>query len=168
MSNVKFKGETIKITGNGPEVGEVASNFSFVKDDLSEGKLYDFEGKSKVIIAFPSIDTGVCQAEARKFNEKLNGKGDVVGLIVARDLPFAMKRFCSAEGLDTIVNASDFRYNDFADKYNLLMDSGPLKGLFTRAVLVVDKNNKVVYKEIVEEVTEEPDYAAAMNAVESL
>lgn len=168
MSNIKFKGDPINVSGNIPSVGDTAEDFSFVKDDLSEGSLADYKEKIKVIIAVPSLDTGVCQNEARKFNEKLNGKDNVVGLVVSKDLPFAMKRFCGAEGLDTIVNASDFRYDDFASQYNLEMTDGPLKGLLARVVFVLDKNNKIVYKEEVDDITHEPNYDAAMEAVEKI
>lgn len=168
MSNIKFKGDPINVSGKIPNVGDTAADFSFVKDDLSEGSLADYNDKIKVVIAVPSLDTGVCQKEARAFNEKLNGNDKVVGLVVSKDLPFAMKRFCGAEGLETVVNASDFRYNDFASQYNLEMTDGPLKGLLARVVFVLDKNNKIVYKEEVDDITHEPNYAAAMEAVEKI
>lgn len=168
MSNIKFKGDPINVSGKIPRVGEKAEDFTFVKDDLTEGSLADYNGKIKVIMAVPSLDTGICQNEARAFNEKLNGKDGVVGLVVSRDLPFAMKRFCGAEGLDTIISASDFRYNDFASQYNAEMIEGPLKGLLARIVFVLDKDNNIVYKEEVDDITHEPDYNAAMEAVEKL
>ncbi|MEX2380696.1 MAG: thiol peroxidase [Vicingaceae bacterium] len=168
MSNIKFDGDPINVSGEIPAVGSKAEDFTFVKEDLKEGSLADYEGKVKVIIALPSIETGVCQKEARLFNEKLDGKDGVVGLVVSRDLPLAMKRFCSAEGLDTIVSASDFRYNDFASQYNVEMIEGPFKGLLARVVFVLDKNNIIVYKEEVDDISHEPDYEAAMEAVEKL
>ena len=160
MSNIKFKGDPINVSGKIPGVGKKAEDFTFVKEDLTEGSLADYNGKIKVIMAVPSLDTGICQNEARAFNEKLNGKDG--------DLPFAMKRFCGAEGLDTIISASDFRYNDFASQYNAEMIEGPLKGLLARIVFVLDKDNNIVYKEEVDDITHEPDYNAAMEAVEKL
>jgi thiol peroxidase len=168
MSNIKFKGDPIEVSGKIPSVGSKAEDFTFVSDDLKEGSLANYEGKIKVIMALPSLDPGICQKEARAFNEKLNGKDGVVGIVVSRDLPFAMKRFCAAEGLDSIVSASDFRYNDFASQYNAEMIEGPLKGLLARVVFVVDKDNTIVYKEEVDDITHEPNYEAAMHAVEKL
>lgn len=168
MSNIKFKGEPIQVSGQIPEVGAKAEDFSFVKQDLSEGSLSDYENKVKVIIALPSLDTGICQMETRAFNEKLDAKDGVVGLVVSRDLPFAMKRFCAAEGIESIVPASDFRYSDFASQYNAEMIDGPLKGLLARIVLVIDQNNEIKYKEEVDDITHEPNYDEAMKAVDSL
>jgi len=168
MSNIKFKGDPITISGKIPNVGDKVADFSFVKDDLSEGSLADYNGKAKVIMALPSLDTGICQKEARVFNEQLKGNSNVVGLVVSKDLPFAMKRFCASEGIENVVNASDFRYNDFGSQYNVEMTSGPLKGLFARVVMVVDKDNKIVYKEEVDDITHEPNYDAAKAAVDQL
>ena len=111
MSSIKFNGDPIEVSGVIPGVGDKAEDFSFVKDDLSEGSLADYGNKVKVIMALPSLDTGICQKEARAFNEQLKDNDKVVGLIVSKDLPFAMKRFCASEGIENVVNASDFRYN---------------------------------------------------------
>ena len=168
MSNIKFKGDPIEVSGTIPNVGDKASDFTFVKDDLSEGSLADFEGKKKVLIIVPSLDTGICQMEAKAFNKQMEGREDTVGLMISKDLPFAMKRFCASEGLETIINASDFRYNDFASQYNVEMTNGPLKGLFARVVLVLDKDNNITYKEEVDDITHEPNYDAAKAAVEAI
>ena len=168
MSNIKFKGDPIEVSGAIPKVGDKAADFTFVKDDLSEGSLADFEGKKKVLIIVPSLDTGICQLEAKAFNQQMEGKDDTVGLMISKDLPFAMKRYCASEGLETIVNASDFRYNDFASQYNVEMTTGPLKGLFTRVVLVLDQDNNITYKEEVDDITHEPNYDAAKAAVEAI
>ncbi|MEQ8910595.1 MAG: thiol peroxidase [Vicingaceae bacterium] len=168
MSNIKFKGDPIKVSGTIPSVGDTAEDFTFVKEDLSEGSLSDYNGKNKVLIAVPSLDTGICQAEARAFNEKLGKKEGVVGLIVSKDLPMAMKRFCASEGIEDVVSASDFRYNDFASQYNVEMIDGPLKGLLARVVFVLDKDNVIQYKEEVDDITHEPDYDKAMEALEKL
>jgi len=168
MSNIKFGGEPVEVSGRIPEVGEKAEDFSFVKEDLSDGSLSDYQGKTKVIIAIPSIETGVCQKEARTFNEQLNDLENVVGLVVSKDLPFALKRFCEAEGLNDVIAISDFRYNDFGNQYNLEMTSLAFKGLFARVVFVLDGNNNIVYKEEVGEIGHEPNYEAAMAAVKKL
>lgn len=168
MSDIKFKGSPIEISGAIPEVGSKMEDFTFVKDDLSEGKLTDYDGKVKVVMALPSLDTGICQKEARAFNEQLNGNDKVVGLIVSKDLPFAMKRFCASEGLENIVNASDYRYNDFGNQNNVEMTNGPLKGLYARVVMVLNGENEITYKEEVDDITHEPNYDAAKNAVGQL
>lgn len=168
MSSVNFKGNPVSLSGNIPTVGTQAPDFTFVKADLSEAKLSDFADKIKVIIAVPSLDTGVCNAETRRFNQLLGSKENVVGIVISKDLPFAMKRFCETEGVQNIVTASDFRYNAFGKAYNSDMIEGPLKGLSSRAVFVVDKNNEIKFVELVSEVTAEPVYEAIISAVDSL
>lgn len=168
MSSVKFKGNAIALNGSIPTNGSPALDFTFVKADLSEGKLSDYSNKTKVIIAVPSLDTGVCNAEARRFNQLLGAKADVVGIVISKDLPFAMKRFCETEGVANIVTGSDFRYHEFTAKYNTEMIEGPLKGLSSRAVFVVDKNNVIQFVELVEEVTTEPNYDSILAAVEKI
>lgn len=168
MNQIKFKGEAIDIKGKPLDVGSKAEDFTFVKEDLSEANFYDYKNSIKVIIAVPSLDTGVCQKETRRFNEELQQKKDVVGIVVSKDLPFAMKRFCSNEGIENVISASDFRYSDFSNEYNLEMVNGPLKGLLARVVYVVDKDNNITYAEFVNEITDEPDYTAAMSEVNSL
>ena len=169
MSSVKLKGTPYSIKGDIPAAGMPALDFTFVKADLSEASLFDdFDGKIKVLIAVPSLDTGVCQMETRKFNEQLSGKSNVVGIVVSEDLPFAMKRFCEADGIKNVVIASDYRYRDFINEYNTEILSGPMKGLSARAVFVVDKNNKIRYSELVPEIGQEPQYEKALAVVESL
>ena len=168
MTKVNFNGQPVQISGNIPAKGEKAEDFSFVKEDLSDANLSDFKGKIKVIMALPSLDTGICQKEARAFNQKLSGMEGVVGIIVSKDLPMAMKRFCSAEGISNVITASDFRYNDFSSQYNVDMTEGPLKGLMARVVWVLDKENNITYTEIVDDITHEPNYENAINAVQEL
>lgn len=165
MTSFKFHGDPVQIKGNPLKQGDKAEDFTFVKEDLSEGSLSDYDNKVKVIMAVPSLDTGVCQKEAKKFNEELKNHQEVVGLVVSKDLPFAMKRFCSNEGIENVISASDFRYGDFSNEYNLEMVDGPLKGLLARTVYVLDKNNNITYAEFVNEVSDEPDYTSAMNEV---
>lgn len=114
---------------------------------------------------FPSIDTGVCATSVRRFNKEAAALKDTVVLCISKDLPFAQGRFCGAEGIDNVVTLSDFRSNDFAEKYGVLLADGALKGLFARSVVVVDENGKVVYNQLVNEITEEPDYQAALKAI---
>jgi len=145
------------------------SDFTFVKKDLSEASLYDdFDGKVKVLIAVPSLDTGVCQMETRKFNEALSQREGVVGIVVSKDLPFAMNRFCEAEGIENVIIASDFRYSDFINEYNTEILRGPFKGLSARAVFVLDQENVIRYSELVPEIAHEPEYDAALKVVDEL
>jgi len=168
MTSVKFKGNPVTIQGDIPQKGQKAEDFKFVKDDLSEGTLYNFDNKIKVILAVPSLDTGVCATETKKFSQKLSGKSSVEGVVISKDLPFAMKRYCETQGVDNITNASDFRYNDFGNKYNTDMNDGPLKGLSSRAVFIIDGENIIQYAELVPEITQEPEYDKALEVVERL
>ncbi len=167
MNTTNFKGNPVKLAGNVPAKGETAPDFSYVREDLSEKSLKDHGSKVKVIIAVPSIDTGICQMETRQFNKELSGHVGVVGIVVSKDLPFALKRFCAAEGIENVEIASDFRGN-FASNYNTLMIDGPLKGLSARVVMVLDSKNVIQHVEIVDDITHEPDYSGTMKAVEGL
>jgi thioredoxin-dependent peroxiredoxin len=157
MATTNFKGNPVNLNGELPAVGIKAPDFTLVKGDLSEVKLSDFAGKKLIINIFPSIDTGVCAASVRNFNKVASEKGITV-LCVSKDLPFAQSRFCGAEGLNDVITASDFRYNNFATDYGVLEIDGPLKGLTARAVVVLDENGVVTYTELVPEITEEPNY----------
>jgi thiol peroxidase len=164
MNQTKFKGNPVNLNGDVLNVGDTAPDFTYVKEDLSEGTLYGNGASKKVIIAVPSLDTGVCQMETRQFNQKLGGKDGVKGIVVSKDLPFAMKRFCAAEGIEDVEIASDFR-GAFAETYKTLMTDGPLKGLSARVVFVVDGDNKIVYREVVDDITHEPNYDAVLDAL---
>ena len=164
MATTKFKGTPVNTNKALPEVGAKAPEFNLVAADLSEKSLKDFAGKTVVLTVNPSYDTGVCQAAARKFNSELSAKSGVAVLMISADLPFAQKRFCTAEGIDGIVPLSSFR-SSFASDYGLELVDGPLKGLTARAVLVLDKSGKVQYTELVPEITTEPNYEAALGAV---
>lgn len=168
MPTVTHKGNIVNLKGNLPKPGEKAPDFTFVGTDLSEQTLYGLGDKIKVILAVPSLDTGVCAMETRKFNEHLASRDNIVGLVVSKDLPFAMKRFCETDGIKNIVSASDFRYNEFGTKFNSDMVDGKLKGLSSRAIFILDKNNTIKYVELVPEITQEPDYANALKAIESI
>lgn len=169
MSFVTLKGTRFPIADDIPAVGLTASDFTFVKKDLSEGTLYDdYDGKIKVLIAVPSLDTGICQMETRRFNQELEKREGVTGLIISEDLPFAMNRFCEAEGLEKVTIASDYRYRDFIQEYNTEILKGPMKGLSARAVFVLDADNKIQYSELVPEIAQEPQYEEALAVVDKL
>lgn len=164
MADITFKGGAAKSVGTLPEVGSELKDFNLVSTDLSEKSLADYKGKKVVLSIFPSIDTGVCQAAARKFNEAASSLQNTVVVNVSRDLPFALNRFCAAEGLNNVENLSDFR-GSFGEDYGVTLEDSPLKGLLSRAVVVADENGKVVYTEQVPEITQEPNYDAALSAV---
>ena len=158
MATVTFKGSEVKTNGSLPAVGTTAPDFKLVGAGLNEISIADFKGKRVVLNIFPSIDTGVCAASVRNFNKLAAATDNVVVICVSKDLPFAASRFCGAEGLDKVITASDFRYNNFATDYGVLMTDGPLAGLMARSVVAFDENGKVVYNQLVPENTEEPNY----------
>lgn len=162
MSTTAFKGSPVRLSGSFIEIGAVAPSFHLVKGDLGEYTLQDVAGKYVVFNIFPSLDTGVCATSVRKFNKLAAGLPNTVVLAVSRDLPFAQGRFCSAEGIENVIPLSDFRSAEFGKAYGVLMEDGPLKGLLARAVVVVNPEGKVVYTELVPEITTEPDYEAAL------
>jgi thiol peroxidase len=161
MAKITLKGNAINTLGKLPEEGSVAPDFKVVKQDLSETTLADYKGKRIVLNIFPSIDTGVCATSVRKFNEKAASLKNTVVLCISADLPFALGRFCGAEGISNVVTASTFR-SKFGLQYNLTIIDGPLSGLLSRAVVVIDEAGTVVYTEQVPEITQEPDYDAAL------
>jgi thiol peroxidase len=159
MANITLRGNPVETSGELPKVGAAAPDFSLLKQDLSRASLKDFPGK-KVLNIFPSIDTPVCAASVRKFNQLVADKGGTV-LCISEDLPFAFKRFCGAENIDKVVTLSAFR-TKFAEDYGIEMKSGPLSGLHARSIVVLDENNKVLYTELVPEIAQEPNYDAAL------
>lgn len=165
MASVTFKGTPVRLGGELPKVGEPAPEFGGVKGDLSVAHLSDFKGKRVIINVFPSLDTPVCAASVRRFNAEAASLDNTVVLCLSKDLPFAQSRFCTTEGLDRVIPLSEFRCKCFPEKYGLVMEEGPLKGLFARAVLVVDETGTVIYGQLVPEVTDEPDYEAALSAL---
>jgi len=162
MANITFKGGEIHTQGNLPSVGDVAPDFKLTGGDLSEKSLTDFKGKRIILNIFPSIDTGTCAASVRKFNEKAAGLDNTVVLCISKDLPFAQGRFCAAEGLENVVTLSEYKDSNFSEAYKLKIEDGPLAGLLSRAVVVVDEEGKVVYTEQVAEIADEPDYDKAL------
>ncbi len=161
MTEIKLKGKAINTSGTIPKKGAKASDFALVKQDLSEVNLSTFGNKKKVLNIFPSLDTGTCAMSVRQFYKKIPNSKELVVLNISKDLPFAQKRFCDAEGLANVESLSAFR-SSFAKDYGLEIAEGPLKGLCSRVVIVLDENNKVIYSEQVPEITQEPDYDAVL------
>ena len=158
MATVKFKGSDVHSSGKLPEIGSTAPDFMLVDAGLQEIHLSDYKGKRVLLNIFPSLDTSTCAASVRKFNKWVSEKDNIVVLCISKDLPFAQSRFCGAEGLENVITASDFRYNTFANDYGVLLTDGPLKGLMARSVVALDENGKVLYTELVAEITNEPNY----------
>ncbi|MCO7330965.1 thiol peroxidase [Riemerella anatipestifer] len=161
MAKLTLKGNEISSVGELPKLGETIKDFNLVASDLSEKTKSDFSGKRKVLNIFPSIDTGVCAASARKFNEEASKLDNTIVINISRDLPFALGRFCAAEGLSNVETLSDFRSN-FGEDFGVTLLDSPLKGLLSRAVVITDENDKVIYTEQVSEITNEPNYEAAL------
>lgn len=162
MAKVSLKGNVVHTNGELPKVGDEAPDFTGVKGDLSEISLKDLKGKNVILNIFPSLDTAVCANSVRKFNKEVTSVPNTVVLAVSKDLPFAQGRFCTTEGIENVIPVSMFRCSCFGDKYGMLIEDGPLEGLFARGVVVVDKDGKVIYEELVPEITHEPNYEAAM------
>ena len=165
MSTVTLGGNPINVAGNFPKKGDAAPAFTLVGKDLKDVSLADFAGKRKVLNIVPSLDTPVCQVSTRKFNEQAGSLTNTVVLVISADLPFAMKRFCEAEGINNVVSLSTMRGRDFLANYGVDITSGPLQGVTARAVVVLDENNKVKYSQLVPEIKTEPDYSAALAAL---
>ena len=162
MADILFKGNPIKTAGEIPQPGDVAPEFKLTGIDMQDKQLSDYRGKKLILNIFPSIDTGVCAASVRKFNQEAAGLDDTIVLCISKDLPFAQKRFCGAEGIDNVVMLSEFKDQNFSREYHITMTEGPLAGLMSRAIVVVDPEGSVVYSEQVPEITQEPDYDTAL------
>lgn len=163
MATVTLKNSIlVHLNGELPALGTQAIDFSAVKADLAEVSLKDYLGKRVVLNIFPSIDTGVCAASVRRFNSELSSLENTVVLCLSKDLPFALGRFCAAEGLESVVTASVFRHTALEETYGVLQSDGPLAGLLARAVVVIDEVGKVVYTELVPEITQDPNFEAAL------
>lgn len=165
METIYFKGTPCHTYGTLPEVGEKAPCFNLVTPELKEIHCADFTGKTVVLNVFPSLDTPVCAASVRRFNEEAVRLTNVTVLCVSMDLPFAAGRFCTAEGITGVTPASAFRSPMFAERYGLQIVDGPLAGLLARAVIILDGNRNVRYVDLVSEITDEPDYAAAIDVI---
>jgi thiol peroxidase len=165
MSTVTFKGSSTPLEGEFPKTGAKAPPFSLVSGALEDVSLAAYAGKKKILTINPSYDTGVCAKAAATFNQRASALKNTVVLMISADLPFAQKRFCSAEGLENVVSLSMMRDKRFARDYGVLIGAGPLAGVTARAVVVLDENDKVLYTQLVGEITDEPDYDAALAAV---
>ena len=165
MGTTAFKGNPVKTSGTLPAVGSKTPAFSLTKSDLSEATLADFTGKKIILNIVPSLDTGICQMSMKRFNQEAAKLENTVILTISRDLPFAQKRFCEAEGIDQAIGLSEMRDRAFGEAYGAVMLDGPLGGLLSRAVVVVDEQGTVTYTEQVPEITQEPDYEKALAAV---
>jgi thiol peroxidase len=166
MATVTLQGKPQQTVGDLPKVGSQAPDFTLTKTDLSEVTLTDCLGKKILLSIFPSVDTGTCATAMRRFNEQMNNMTNVTALCISADLPFAQKRFCAAENLNNITSVSVFRHPDFGKKYGVLLTTGPLTGLLSRAVIIINEKGKVTYTQLVPEIAAEPDYEAALAALQ--
>ena len=166
MAQVTLKGKVCNTNGELPAVGATAPNFRLVAKNLNDVELNDFAGQRKILNIVPSLDTAVCATSTRTFNQQAAALENTAVLVISCDLPFAMQRFCETEGIDGVQPLSIMRSRHFAKDYGVLLQDGPLAGITARAVLVLDENNTVLHSELVTEITTEPDYAAALNALQ--
>lgn len=162
MATVTLHGNAIHTNGELPEVGSQAPDFNLVDGELNDVSLATYAGKKKLLNIVPSLDTPTCATSTKKFNDAAKEKGDAVFLMISADLPFAMSRFCKAEGTDNVIPLAMMRSRNFAKDYGVLIGDGPLAGITTRAVVVLDEHDKVVYTQLVPEIANEPDYDAAL------
>ncbi|MCL4144344.1 UNVERIFIED_CONTAM: hypothetical protein GTU68_045839 [Idotea baltica] len=165
MATITLKGNSINTSGNLPKLGSQAPDFKLIKTDLSESSLSDYKGSNVILNIFPSVDTGTCAASVRKFNEEASELDNTKVLCISRDLPFAQGRFCGAEGIENVINLSDFATGDFGKDYGLTIADGPLAHLHSRAVVILDESGAVIYTEQVPEIVDEPNYKAALAAL---
>lgn len=166
MSTIKLHGAKVHLEGKFIEAGQMAPNFSLVKNDLSTFTLNDCKGNYLLMNIFPSIDTGVCSASVRKFNVMASKMRNTLVLCISKDLPFAQVRFCGIEGIDRAITLSDFRNSsDFGREYGVMIADGPMKGLFARAVILINPKGEVFYSELVPDISHEPDYERALEAL---
>ena len=167
METIYFKGTPCHTYGTIPAVGEKAPCYNLVTKDLTEISCSDFTGKKVVLNIFPSLDTEVCAASVRRFNKEAASLADTVVICVSMDLPFAEARFCTVNGIDNCVVASAFRSPFFSQKFGVQIVDGPLEGLLARAVIVLDRDRNIVYSDLVEEITHEPDYQGAISVIKT-
>ncbi|MCD8165747.1 MAG: thiol peroxidase [Bacteroides sp.] len=166
MASVTLNGQPVKLTGDFIKTGEVAPDFTLTKRDLTPFSLSDIKSKNIVLNIFPSLDTGICATSVRKFNKMAADLPDTVVLAISKDLPFAQERFCTTEGIENVIALSDFRFSDFDTNYGIQISEGPMLGLLARAVVVIGKDGRVKYTELVPEIKQEPNYEAALEAIQ--
>jgi len=165
MATITLRGNPVQTSGELPGKGGKAPEFKLVNPSLKDVTLADFSGKRKILNIYPSVDTPVCATSTRKFNEKASGLTDTVVICISADLPFAFSRFCGAEGLKEVQTLSTMRSPEFMKAYGVRLETGPMAGLCARAIVVLDKDNKVLHTEMVKEIAQEPDYEAALKAL---
>lgn len=165
MSQTKLGPNPANTVGELPSVGSSAPDFVLTSTDMKDVSMKDFAGKNVVLNIFPSVDTGVCATSVREFNKRVAAMENTVILCIAKDLPFAMKRFCGAEGIDKAITLSDFRSRGFGKAYGIELLDSAFAGLFARAVVVVNASGKVTYNQLVPQIGEEPNYEAALKAI---
>jgi len=165
MAMTKLGEMTVTIEGELPAPGTQAPDFELTGNDLKTVRLGDFRGKDLVLNIFPSVDTRVCATSVREFNKRASSYKDTVVLCISKDLPYAFRRFCGAEGIDNVVTLSDFRNRGFSSAYGVEMKDGVMAGLMARAIVVVDKDGRVIYNELVPVIGQEPDYDAALKFI---
>jgi thiol peroxidase len=165
MATITLKGNEIHTNGELPAIGSQAADFKLVDAELGDKSLADYAGRKKLLNIVPSLDTPVCATSTKKFNEAAAAHDNVVMLVIAADLPFAMGRFCGAENIDKVVPLSMMRSRNFAKDYGVLIEDGPLAGISARAIVILDESDKVVYTELVPEIGQEPDYDKALAAL---
>lgn len=162
MAKITLKGNPINTNGELPAIGNMAKSFSLVANDLSVKTLDDFKGQNLVLNIFPSVDTGTCAASVRNFNKTAAELSNTNVLCISRDLPFAQSRFCGAEGIENVIMLSDFRTGQFGKDYGLEITDGPLVGLSSRCIIVINPDGKIIYTEQVRETVDEPNYDLAL------
>jgi thiol peroxidase len=167
MATITLKGNNVSTIGNLPTIGNEAPNFQLTTTDLSSVTLSEFKGTNLVLNIFPSIDTGTCATSVKRFNKEASELENTKVLCISRDLPFAQKRFCGTEGLENVITLSDFETGTFGNEYGLTITSGPLKGLHSRAIVVIDETGVVTHTEQVSEIANEPNYEAALEAIQA-
>jgi len=165
MAQTKLGEHVVNTIGNLPSIGSLATEFVLTGNDMKDISSKQFEGKNIVLNIFPSVDTGVCATSIREFNKRAASLTDTVVLCISKDLPFAMKRFCGAEGIDKVITATDFRNRGFSKNYGVELVDGGFAGLLARAIVVIDQQGKVKYTELVPQIGQEPNYDAALRAI---
>lgn len=162
LTTVTLRGTSITLDGTFPKVGDTASDFILVNEELKDISLSDFKGKRVLLNIFPSLDTKTCAMSVREFNEKATEMKNTVVLAISKDLPFAQSRFCSTEGIKNLIPLSAFRNNSFGKDYGIAIKDSPMAGLLARAVIIINENGKIIYTELVPEISHEPNYKAAL------
>jgi len=165
MAKITLKGNPVNTSGDLPKKGTVAPDFTLVKSDLGSLSLKELKGKKLILNIFPSLDTSVCAASVRKFNKVAAEKPGITVLAISKDLPFAHGRFCSTEGISNLITLSGFRDRSFWKNYGIEIMDGPMEGLYARSVVIIDREGKVVYTQLVPEIAQEPDYDDVLNAL---